>query len=269
MIVFMGSSFTRGGWAQTIDHAGLFLSKIVQDMSGYATVNLATPCHGSERYLSSFLYACKYYKPKLFFVETASDRSGGYFYIDNTRSEEISKASPAEINEFFHSHGITNGGRHDFRIQSFSNPDSEHVKTITKTSNVYINRKKLLDSFNYVRVCNDSAAIAHYKTINNYVSLETLSEIANIPVLYYSFSNDETKSCERFLKDSVPSDRYLNRFHKLPASVRDYANEQLNGKHLSDDSHHNYDADLLVAKNLIIPFIENYCEKNNIELDKV
>jgi hypothetical protein len=268
MLIFMGSSFTRGGWTQTEEHTELFLSKIVQDISGYTTINLATPCHGSEKYLSSFLYACKHYKPKLFFVETASDRSGGYFYVPNMLSNEISNSSPSEINHMFNTYGIANGGKHDFRLQGFSDPNSKRTKAVLETCSDPVDSKKLLNSFNYVRVFNESGTIKYYKTNNNYVSLEMLSELTNIPVLYYSYNN-ETQFCRQFLKDYIPTDRYLNEFHKLPADVIDYASEQLNGKHLADDCHHNYNADLLVAKNLIIPFIKNYCEKNSVSLDTV
>lgn len=268
MIIFMGSSFTRGGWDLNPKHAGLFLSQIVQDVSGYATTNLAIPVFGSERYLSSFLYACKYYNPKLFFVETAEDRSGSYFYIQNTTAEEISNTSSTEINQFFHSHGINNKGRHDFRLQGRIDPNSNHVKRVLKTSRNLTNSEKMINYFNYVMIDNDSGPVKSYKTNNNYVSLETLSKLTNIPVLYYNYGT-EVEFCEQFLKEFVPTDRYLNKFHNLPGSVIDYTNEKLNGNHLADDSHHNYNADLLFAQELIIPFIKNYCKKNNILLDTV
>ena len=266
MIVFMGSSFTRGGWGYRKKE--IFLSTIVQQLSGYNTLNLATPCHGSEKYLSSFLYACKYYKPKLFFVEAASDRSAGYFYIPNSKLEQVNQSSPENIHEIFNTYGIDDFGRNDFRIQSFSDQNDDRVKTALETCNEPIEIKKMLQYFNYTRLVTDSFLVQRYKTINNYMSLETLSEITNIPILYYSYIDTEFQSSKTFMETVVPVDRFLNKFYKM-SGVVNYTNDKLNGKHLADECHHNYDADVLFAKDLLIPFIENYCTKYNIVLDKV
>lgn len=262
MIVFMGSSYTRGGWSNEE-----FLSSIVQRLSGFKTVNLAKPCHGSEQYLSSFLYACEKYQPKLFFVETVSDRSGRYFYVPNETLDNINEKSPEYINQMFNTYGIENGGRHDFRIQSFSDPKSERIADIMKTCKEPIKVKRCLDYFNYSRILSDADAVRYYKTNNNFMSLEILSKLTQIPVLYYDFEG-ESIFCKEFIDNHVNADRHLNQFHNI-SYVRDYMNIKLNGKHLADDCHHNHEADLLVAKDLIIPFIKNYCDNNNIILDTV
>lgn len=266
MIVFLGSSYTRGGWGNHYEE--IFLSTVVQQLTGYKTLNLATPCHGSEKYLSSFLYAYKYYSPKLFVVEAAADRSAGYFYVPNDTLKNINDLGIEDIYKTFNTYGINEGGRNRFRIQSFSDPNDERVIDTMETCNEPVEIKKLLNSFNYVRVANDSFLVRRYKTINNYMSLETLSSITNIPVLYYRYEDGEFQAAKSFMEKQVPTDRYLNKFYNL-SGVVNYTAKKLNGKHLADDCHHNHDADVLFAKELLIPFIEHYCKKYNVVLDKV
>lgn len=268
MIVFMGSSFTRGGWDLTDGLNEIFLSTIVENLSGYQTLNLAAPCCGSERYLSTFLYACKNFKPKVFLVETATDRSGNYFYIPNDATERVSKLPSVEINHIFHTSGILGNGVHPFRLQTFSSANDSYVQEKFRTCSPQINPKSLLDWFNRVSVFNHSFEVKSYKAQNNYVSLETLSELTGIPVLYYTYNNDETNSVKPFIDAHLSADRYLNKFHGLPAGVKDYVAETINGPYLADDSHLTHEGDVLVAK-LMIPFIESYCAANHISLDKV
>jgi hypothetical protein len=268
MIVFMGSSFTRGGWDLTDELNEIFLSTIVEKLSAYQTLNLAVPCCGSERYLSTFLYACKHFKPKVFLVETASDRSGSYFYIPNDDTDRISKLPPVEINRIFHTLGISDSGVHPFRLQTFSSPNDTYVREKFRTCSPQINPKYLLDWFNRVSVFNHSFEVKSYKAQNNYISLETLSELMGIPVLYYTYDNGETNSVKPFIDTHLSADRYLNKFYGLPAGVKDYVAEKINGPYLADDSHLTHEGDVLVAK-LIIPFIESYCAANGITLDKV
>ena len=266
MLVFLGSSYTRGGWGNPYDE--IYLSTIVQNLSGYKTLNLATPCYGSEKYLSSFLYACTQYKPKLFFVETAANRSSRYFYVPNKTLEEVNNLAPEEIYRFYNTHGIEDWGRHRFRIHSFSSPKDQRVKEAMQTCDGPVEIKKLLDSFNYVRVVADDFLIKRYRTISDYTSLESLSSITKIPIVYYTYDDGEFQAAKTFIENQVPHDRYLNQFHNI-GSVVDYTNEKLNGKHLADECHHNYEADVLFAKDLLIPFVEHYCNKYGIALDKV
>ena len=87
-------------------------------------------------------------------------------------------------------------------------------------------------------------------------------------MLYWDFHAIESDCARPFITNCIPKDRHLNSFYGIK-SVNEYTEERLNGDHLIDGCHHSYQADLLLASNLIIPFIQNYCSTHDIMLDTV
>jgi hypothetical protein len=212
---------------------------------------MAQPGTGAETYVDDFVYACKHYTPKLFLVECAADRSGMNFWFPTN------KITNEGYKDWF-AQGIN--GTKDYtyskifqesRVQALVNQVQDHQLEKFKNSKLQAHSlKKLLKEYVNLIPYNYNQDIIRLRTEKIYNTLETLSELVNVPILYYRYWNVENPYVENFTKSL--GNRLLSEY------VFDWAKEKLNGNHLADSIHLNPEADTLLVNELLAPFISNY-----------
>lgn len=277
MIVLLGSSYTRGAWGDHMDQPSAFIHTMLADALQCDVVNMSIPGLGSEVFVDAYINAVDKYKPSLFIAELVEDRSRRMMYLPTDTSHAISTQPADIIYDMSFQYGMPgmdyNENQMDqYRIhgaavalKSFDKRmirnqrmfDSCHVQGIGYSLNT------LLDWSNILNVFYDSDSLDTIRTITNFISLEKLSKLVGIPVLYYRYN--QTLQYESKLHMHI-ADRYLNSWHGLTIGTNEWANIKMQGRHLADHTHLNKEADMLVINELVVPFIKDYAAKNDIVL---
>ncbi len=260
MIVLLGSSYTRGAWGDHMDQPDAMLHSLLSDELGCDVANMSMPGHGSEQFVDAYVYACDRWRPRLFLAELVEDRSLRLLSIPNDTTQFIASGSQDYIYEMGFQYGIPHQPyvtslMEQYHIHNGAGDDpSEHEIMSRSTINGF-GLNEVLDWVNRVRIFHEEDSLRLIRSVRNFSSLEKLSSIVGIPVLYYRhthWKDIEAKMAVTF------GDRYMNGWHGLSTGVADWANAKLNGQHLADHAHLNRKADQLVVRDLMVPFIRHH-----------
>lgn len=260
MITLLGSSYTRGAWGDHMDQPQAMLHTLLSDALECDVMNMSMPGHGSEMFVNAYIYACSNYKPKLFLAELVEDRSLRLLSVPNETTKYIATLPCEEVYEHSFQHGmdgepyITNHMGNYHVHNSAGDDPAEHA--IFATSNVEgFDLKEVLNWLNYLRLFHEDDSLRLMRSIRHFVTLEKLSRLVGVPVLYYRHTN-WTDIEDKF--SGTVGDRYLNAWHGLDTGVADWVNKRMDGKHLADNTHLNLDADKIVVNELMAPFIRHH-----------
>lgn len=266
MIVLLGSSYTRGAWGDHMDQPDAMLHSLLSKELGCDVVNMGMPGHGSEQFVNAYVYACDRWKPALFLAELVEDRSLRLLNIPNDTTHRIASEEPNRIYEMSFQHGLpgqpyVTSLMENYHIHNGAGDDpSEHEIMETSTISGF-GLNEVLDWFNRIRMFHEEESLQLIRSIRNFVSLERLSSIVGVPVVYYRHTH--WRDIEHKISNGF-GDRYLNAWHGLDTGVADWANRKLDGRHLADHAHLNLEADRLVVRELMAPFIRHHLSKNGV-----
>jgi hypothetical protein len=273
MIGLLGSSYTRGAWGDDHLKPDAFIHNLLSKQLNCKVLNMSLPSHGSEQYTDAFVFACRRWKPKLFLAELIHDRTFFNGWIPTKESAEIARLSPSDIYHGCFAYGTSDdpiynrGDAMKYKISKavdLKSPDL-HQWMAEKWSKTIIDRLTMTE---YIDKCWQLADYMEHDDLHNirntknWVALEEIAALMDIPVLWYSFIPiNET------FTSTLPVDRYLNAWSNIDC-VKTWADEQFNGDHLADKWHLNAKADELVSKKLFAPFIKNYANTHGMILDQ-
>jgi hypothetical protein len=265
MIVLLGSSFTRAGHTNSISPEGAdsypksFLHNLLYNELKIPVINMATPGTGAENYVDNFVYACKEFKPKLFLVETAADRSVMNFWFPSTKvntetyQDWFTYGSSEAPDEYAYSKIFEHS-----RVSALTPKIQRHQLDKFKHSNLQAHSlETLLKKYVELIPYNYNDTLIRLRTVKIYNTLETLSELVNVPIIYYSYWSAEYLYSAEFT-DTLSPDRYLNRKFDIKDGVLSWAAAKFNNNHLADSTHLNPQADTAFVKELLAPFISSY-----------
>lgn len=277
MIVLLGSSYTRGAWGDHMDQPAAFVHTMLANELQCDVVNMSIPGSGSEKFVDAYIHAVDKYNPSLFLAELVEDRSGYMLYLPNAVSQSIADQSAGSIHDHSFQYGLPNSDYVENCMEAYR----IHYATIAlpSTSKLLIRNQRmfndcyirnneynmhtLLDWMNTLNVFHQSGPLQLMRTVTHFMSLEKLSKLTGIPVLYYSYH--QTLNYEAKLISHI-QDRHMNTWHSMSDGTCQWANNKLNGQHLADNTHLNKQADELVIKELTAPFIKYYATTHNIIL---
>lgn len=263
MIVLMGSSYTRGAWGKHMDQPDAMLHTMLSRSLGSEVINMSMPGHGSEQFVGAYIQACKRWKPTLFLAELVEDRSLRLLNIPNQITHGISGLSAQEMHLRTFQYGepgkpyVVND-MDGYQIHNGAGDDPSEHAILAGSTVTGFKLKELLLYFNNVRLFHEEDSLRLMRSIRNFVSLEDLSSMFGVPVLYYRhthWTDIEDKMSGMF------GDRYLNHWHGLGTGVADWANVKMDGGHLADHTHLNMQADQMVVDQLMVPFIKHHLGK--------
>lgn len=277
MIVLLGSSYTRGAWGDHMEHPDAFVHTLLSNELNCTAINMSIPGCGSEIFVDAYIHAVDKYKPSLFLAELVEDRSRRMMYLPNDISQSISAQSAELIHDQSFQYGMPgmdyNENQMDqYRIHGGAGTLRTYDKRMFRNQRMLDNchvqghghtLKTLLDWFNILNVFHESDSLELMRTIKNFMSLEKLSKLIGVPVLYYRYN--QSTAYESKLSMQM-SDRYLNNWHGMKVGTCDWADGKLNGSHLADHTHLTKYADELVIHELIAPFIKDYAARHSIIL---
>jgi hypothetical protein len=277
MIVLLGSSYTRGAWGEHMNDPSAFVHTMLADALQCQVANMSITGSGSETFVDAYIHAIDKYNPSLFIAELVEDRSRHMMYLTNDVSQSISEQSAETIHDMSFQYGIqhepyTENQIEEYRIHNgvcvLKSYDKLRAKTQRMFDDCYIRGHghtlcTLLDWINTLNAFHHSKQLNLMRTIKHFMSLEKLSKIAGVPVLYYRYN--ETLGHESKLRSHI-NGRYLNSWHNINVGTQEWANTRMQGMHLADHTHLNKQADELVIKELMVPFIKHYATANNITL---
>jgi hypothetical protein len=260
MIVLLGSSYTRGAWGSDMDQPEAMLHTILSRAVGCDVLNMSMPGHGSERFTDAYVYACSHHRPILFMAELVEDRSMRLLSIPNATTHRIAGMDPEPIYEMGFQHGMPyepyrTGDMEHYHIHNGAGDDPAEHEIMSGSTIQGIGLLELLYWFNRVRIFHEEDSLRLMRSIRNFLSLEKLSVLVGVPVLYYRhthYTDIENKM------SALIGDRYMNAWHGLGTGVADWANHRLGGRHLADNAHLNRTADELVVNELMAPFIKHH-----------
>jgi hypothetical protein len=219
------------------------------------------PGTGAEIYVDNFVYACKEFKPKLFLIEAAADRSVMNFWFPSTKintetyQDWFTYGSSDRPDEYTYSKIFLHS-----RVSSLTNKIQQHQLDKFKHSNLQAHSlETLLKKYVELIPYNYNDTLIRLRTIKIYNTLETLSELLNVPIIYYSYWLGEDLYSAEFTNALSP-DRYLNRKFGIKDGVLNWAAAKLDNNHLADNIHFNPQADTAFVKDLLAPFINNYLD---------
>ena len=269
MIGLLGSSYTRGAWGNDLLNPDAFIHNLLSKQLNCKVVNMSLPSHGSEQYTDAFVFACRRWKPKLFLAELIHDRTFFNGWIPTNESANIAKLSPFEIYHGCFAHGTSdNTSYHRGDVMKYKISKAADLKSVDMAEKW---PKTIIDRLTMTEYINKFWQLADYmehddlhsiRNTKNWVALEEIAALMDIPVLWYSIV-----PIEETFTSTLPVDRYLNSWCNIDC-VMTWADRQFNGDHLADKWHLNATADELVSKKLFAPFIKNYVDTHGIILDQ-
>lgn len=265
MIILLGASNTRGGHIKddssegTTENPSTYLHNLLYNELNIPIVNMAAPGTGAEVYIDNFIYACKEYSPKLFVVDLAADRSGMNFWFPSTKinnekyQDWITHGSSETPNKYTYSKIFEHS-----RVSAITPKIQQHQLEKFKYSDLQAHSlKTLLKKYTELMPYNYNDKLIRLRTTKIYNSLEMLSELLNIPIIYYRYWNAENTYTSEFT-NTLSTDRYLNKKFNMDSGVFEWAAVKFNNNHLADSIHLNPEADTAFVKELLAPFISNY-----------
>ena len=267
MIILLGASNTRGGHIQdntsegTTENPSTYLHNLLYKELNMPVVNMGSPGTGAEIYIDNFIYACKKYKPKLFLVDLAADRSVMNFWFPSTKinteiyQDWFTYGSSETPDEYTYSKIFEHS-----RVSALTPKIQQHQLDKFKHSNLQAHSlETLLKKYVELIPYNYNDTLIRLRTMKIYNTLETLSELLNVPIIYYSYWSAEHLYSAEFTTTLSP-DRYLNRKFGIKDGVLNWAAAKFNNNHLADSTHLNPQADTAFVKELLAPFISSYLD---------
>lgn len=265
MIILLGASNTRGGHIQdsssegTIENPSTYLHNLLYNELNIPIVNMGAPGTGAEVYVDNFIYACKEYKPKLFVIDLAADRNVMNFWFPSTKinnetyQDWLTYGSSETPNKYTYSKIFEHS-----RVSALTPKIHQHQLDKFKYSDLQAHSlETLLKKYTDLIPYNYNDTLIRLRTIKIYNTLEMLSELLNIPIVYYRYWDVENIYTSEFT-NTLSTDRYLNKKLNMSSGVFEWAAVRFNNNHLADRIHLNPNADTAFVKELLAPFINNY-----------
>lgn len=271
MIALLGTSNMLGGHDQHGADSSTMLHNILAKELCCDVVNLATPGRGSERYIGNLLYANDKYKPSVAICELYIDRSFLNFWFPTFETMALANQNAATINQAFVEERSSFGeDQIDNRyIKSRINRNTQDKKHMKQFENALFKTapiEKLLLNYQQSCVYIDEEYLCALRTIDTMCSLDTLSCSLGISMLYVALFEPATEFNKPFI-DTLPTDRFLNRHFDIDAGMDQVLSTRCGGNYLSyDNDHFNQEAEQILIKDFIAPFVRSYCKKNQRDL---
>lgn len=273
MIVLLGTSNMIGGHDQNHTDPNTMLHSILAEELCCDVINLATPGRGVERYMSNLLYAKKKYNPVLAICELYIDRTFNNFWFPTANTMTLHKQNANTINEaFVEERSSFAKDKIDHRyIQSRINRNTESKKDMQEFAKKNALAEsvpvgKLLSNYRESCVYIDEDYLCALRTIDAMCCVDTLADILGIHILYVALFEPAVAFNQQFI-NTLPVDRFLNRHFAIPKGVDAVLSTQCNGNYLShDNDHFNQQAEQILIREYIAPFVDLYAGKNQIVL---
>lgn len=271
MISLLGTSNMLGGHDKSGTDSDIMLHNILAKELNCDVLNLATPGRGTERYISNFLYAYTKYKPSMVVCELYIDRSFSNFWFPTSDTTSLFNESAEIINQsFIEERSSFKKDEIDNRyIKSRINRNTENKKHLNEFKNAIFHItsiERLLEYYKKSCVYIDEEHLCGLRTVDTMYSLETISQSLGINIMYVALFGPAIEFNKPFI-DTLPPDRFLNNYFKIPNGIDKVLSTKCNGNYLSfDNDHFNEKADRLLVKDFIAPFVKEFALKNHIQL---
>jgi len=264
MICMIGSSFSRGAQGADYYNIDAYIHNLLAKELDCEVVNLAVPGHGCELYLENYMMASKEYKPKLFLAEIWLDRTFCNLWLSTHAAKKHAELSPHEL--YSNSFPIgTNNGQHydhkdlwDYKLFRYDDIDDRYRMLFNQLPILAHDPKEILNMYENLGVYLEHDWVLTLRTIRYLMSVENAAQLVGIPVLWWTYFD-----MPMFTKfsDSLPPDRHLNTWSGINVGTCQWAKQKLNSKHLADKCHLTAQADTMVVKELMAPFIQHHLKQ--------